>query len=77
MSAKWDWRPGAGHDQQPMLEWWFEQLAGIILTRIAKRSLRRGDRQTFDRIYALVTAAAGEEQLAEMRHPMDEVPATK
>jgi hypothetical protein len=66
---RWEWARAAGHDQQPLAEWWVEQIVGRILTRIAMRSLKRGDRQTFDRIYAIVMVAAKEEQLAEMRKP--------
>lgn len=64
---RWEWARAAGHDQQPLVEWWVEQIVGRVLTRIAVRSLKRGDRQTFDRVYAIVMVAAKEEQLAEMR----------
>lgn len=66
---KWEWRQGKGHEQQPIVEWWVEQAIGLTLARIAIRAFKRGDRQTFDRIWAICNVGSQEEELATMRQP--------
>jgi len=57
----WEWKQPEGHEDQPTTEWWFEQVAATILTRIGMRAAKRGDRQTLRRIMAIVEAGADQE----------------
>lgn len=58
----WDWKKPKGHGDQPLVEWWFEQVALYLVTAIAVRAHRRSDWQTFDRLKAIVRAGAKAER---------------
>lgn len=59
----WEWKrpPSGAHDDQPLVEWWYEQAAACILMHIAKRAHRRDDQQTFRRVFAIVRAGGDAE----------------
>lgn len=52
----WEWKRPVGHKSQPLLEWWLEQVAVVIVLVIGRRAHRRGDRQTLERMRAISVA---------------------
>lgn len=54
----WKWKTPAGHEDQPTVEWWVEQIAAEILLQIGCRAYRRGDDQTLIRMRAALMAGA-------------------
>lgn len=54
----WWWTPPAGHEDQPLIDWYIEQIA-INLTRLVyNRAEDRGDKQTTNRMQVIFTAGA-------------------
>jgi hypothetical protein len=54
--AGWEWKRPPGHESQPLIEWWVEQVAVVIVATVGQRARRRGDRQTFARMLAVSCA---------------------
>lgn len=58
---RWEWRQPASHKDQPLIEWWVEQVAIVITRRIGLRADRRGDQTTLFRMLALSLAGQSAE----------------
>ena len=63
-TSGWEWRRPPGHENQPLVEWWVEQVAVVITLIVARRAHRRGDRQTLDRMLAVFRAGGEAERAA-------------
>lgn len=61
MSNTWDWKQPPGHEGQPLLEWWLEQIAVLIVLRVGRRARKRGDLRTFGRMQAISRAGGDAE----------------
>ncbi len=57
----WRWDRPEGHEDQPLVSWWAEQSAALILAFIGVRAIDRKAWQTFRRINAIVSAASAAE----------------
>ncbi len=55
---KWDWKRKPGHEAQPLLEWYAEQVAILILRRVGFRARDRKDQVTWDRMFAIAKAGS-------------------
>lgn len=63
----WDFRRPRGHEGQPLLEWYIEQVAISIILFVGKRAYKRKDLTTFNRMLALTTAGRDAELGKEMK----------
>lgn len=60
---QWEWKVPKGHgSDQPVLEWWFEQIALVILLKVGVRAHKRGDEVTFLRMRKVLNAGAAAEK---------------
>lgn len=60
-NIKWQWTRPKGHRNQPLTEWWLEQVMCVIAIKVAHRAHVRGDRQTVERMVAIARAGAEKE----------------
>lgn len=61
----WHWKQEPGHEDQPYVEWWLEQVAVYIMAGILVRSHARGDQQTANRVTAIIRAGADAEEMGQ------------